>query len=138
MPELSVKVIRLSLIYMVIGFTIGAVLLINKATNIDPGLWILLPVHIEMVVFGWLLQLIMGVAYWSFPRFFSMPKRGNPRYNWFMIILLNVGIWITIGGELFLPQTLLPFCGRLLEAIGIIGFFILIWKRTISPQSLHH
>ncbi|HKJ33479.1 MAG TPA: hypothetical protein VKA34_16705 [Balneolales bacterium] len=137
MPELSEKVIRISLIYLVIGFTLGAILLINKATNVDPQIWILLPIHIEIVIFGWLIQLIMGVAYWSFPRFFEMPNRGNPHYNWLMIIILNVGIWTSISGDLFLSAKFLPMVGRCLETIGIIGFFMLIWQRTRSPQRHH-
>jgi len=137
MPELSEKVIRISLIYLVIGFTLGAILLINKAANVDPQIWILLPIHIEIVIFGWLIQLIMGVAYWSFPRFFEMPNRGNPHYNWLMIIILNVGIWTSISGDLFLSAKFLPMVGRCLETIGIIGFFMLIWQRTRSPQRHH-
>lgn len=137
MPELSVKVIRLSLIYLVLGFTLGALLLVNKATNIDPQIWRLLPVHIEIIVFGWVMHLVMGVAYWSFPRFFEMPKRGNALFNWSMIILLNIGIWMTIFGDLAFSSNMLPFIGRILEAIGFVGFFVLIWQRTRSPQARH-
>lgn len=137
MPKLSVRLIRLSYLYLILGFTLGALLLINKATGVYPEIWLLLPVHIEIVLFGWLFQLVMGVAYWSFPRFFRKPGRGNPTISYVSVIVLNIGIWLVITGKIIIQNPYLPFIGRILETGGIIAFFVIIWLRIISPGATH-
>ncbi len=76
MPKYAVWLIRISYVYLILGFTLGALLLINKATGFYPEIWLLLPAHIEIVLFGWIMQLVMGVAYWSFPTIFHAAGPG--------------------------------------------------------------
>ena len=69
MPRLSQWYIRSAFIYLFLGFTIGALLLANKGIPLHPALWGWLPIHIEFLLIGWLLQLILGMAFWILPRF---------------------------------------------------------------------
>ncbi len=137
MPKYSVWLIRISYVYLILGFTLGALLLINKATGFYPEIWLLLPAHIEIVLYGWIMQLVMGVAYWSFPRFFRQPARGNPIGTLISIISLNIGIWIVITGKIIIVNPWLPFAGRIIETLSIIAFFAVLWLRIISPQKTH-
>ena len=72
MPRLSIWYIRASLLYLVLGFTLGGLLLFNKGIPLDPRIWILLPAHIESVLFGWTVQLVMGMAFWILPDFLRL------------------------------------------------------------------
>lgn len=90
MPRLSVWFIRLALLYLAIGFTLGALMLANKGLAFAPALWRLRPAHIELLLVGWTVQLAMGVAYWILPRFQS--SRGDVRPVWLALVLLNAGL----------------------------------------------
>jgi heme/copper-type cytochrome/quinol oxidase subunit 1 len=66
--------------------------------SLNPFLWRLLPVHIEFLLFGWIVQLVLGVASWIFPRFWR--SRGNQTPAWISFGLLNLGVWLAGGGLL--------------------------------------
>lgn len=130
MPRLSVWTIRASLVYLALGFTLGGLLLFHKGVQISPVLWILLPAHIEFLLFGWSVQLIMGVAFWILPRFRQAPKRGNEPLAWFSVVLLNFGVWLAGVGPLVSIPHWLPFMGRIAEAAAAIAFAIHAWPRV--------
>ena len=67
MPTLSRVAVRLALVSLVLGAAIGAALLAAPTLGGQPP-WRLLPLHVELLLFGWLVQLTMGVAYWILPR----------------------------------------------------------------------
>src|SRR5512140_3642740 len=128
MPRLSVWAIRLSLLYLLFGFTLGALMLANKGLPFAPWVWNLLPVHIDILLFGFVIQLAIGMAYWILPRFRG-GSRGNELILRIAIGLLNLGIWIVVFiGLLNLPGPWLA-AGRLAEGIAAILFTIQVWKR---------
>ena len=131
MPRLSVYFIRASLIYAVLGFTAGGLLLANKGIMYLPALWNLLPLHIEFAFMGWMAQLAMGMVFWIAPRFSSDSPRGNEKLSWAAFMLLNSGILLAAGQSL-LAATGLVFAGRILELLGLAAFAAGNWKR-IKP-----
>ena len=129
MPALSILIIRTALVYLLAGFTLGGLLLANKAIPIHPKVWQLLPVHIEMLLFGWMLQLVIGVAFWMLPRFSMQPQRGNETPVWTSFILLNGGI-LLMAIESFLPaMALLGIAGRVMELLAVVLFAAHAWPR---------
>lgn len=137
MPELSVQAIRLSFVYLVAGITVGMLMLINKAVPLGYPVYALLPVHIEIMVFGWLLNFILGVAFWIFPRFYKKPVRGNMRFNYAGFMLLNAGIILDILNMLFIHASFSFLAGRIFEGAGILLFFIALWSRVFRPSASH-
>ncbi len=133
MPRLSCWFIRTSLVYLLIGFTLGGSLLIHKGIPLHPALWRVLPAHIEFVLLGWIVQLAMGVAFWILPRFGS--SRGNETVAWWSYGLLNVGIWLVVGGTTLGGPSALAFLGRLAEMGAVIAFAWHAWPR-IKPLGL--
>lgn len=126
MPSQTIWMIRLSLIYLLIAVLIGGLLITHKAIGLHPMLWSLLPVHFELAIWGWLVQFVMGTAYWMFPRHVQGKARGNDILAWLLVLLFNFGLLLLI-----LPQKYLydyPI-SRLLIAISILLFFGLIWPR---------
>jgi hypothetical protein len=133
MPRLSVYFVRASLIYLVLGFTFGGLLLANKGVMISPFIWALLPVHIEFTFIGWMVQLVIGIAFWILPRFSTNTPRGDERWSWGTLILLNAGILCIVLQSLFGLQWF-SFIGRILEALALTAFVIGNWKR-VKPIS---
>ncbi|HZD10167.1 MAG TPA: hypothetical protein VE553_02405 [Candidatus Binatia bacterium] len=134
MPRLSRYLVRLALIHLGAGFTIGALMLANKGLSFDAGLWRLRPAHIEILVVGWLIQFAMGVAFWIAPRFWEKPVRGNVAGAWLAMILLNAGVWtVAVSSCSGLPAGFV-LAGRLLEGFAALSFGWHLWPRIVSRE----
>lgn len=130
MPRLSVWAIRIALLYLVLGFTIGALMLWHKGLPLHPVLWRLLPAHIEFLLFGWTVQLALGIAYWILPRFQSV--RGNPVLVWLAIGLLNLGVWLVSVAPFMAAPGTASLYGRSAEIAAAVTFALHAWPR-IKP-----
>lgn len=141
MPRAARWLIRMSLVYLTLGFTLGAVLLFNKGIPLDPGLPRLLSAHVEFLLIGWVVQLVMGVATWIFPRF-GVPHSayGSEVATWLAFALVNGGVWLVAVAALLPggPGEVWPLIGRLAEATGAVVFALNIWPRVrasgLSPM----
>lgn len=129
MPRLSAWFVRASLIYLSLGFTLGALMLAQDGISYLPGIITVLPIHMEFLLVGWLVQLALGVALWIFPRFgLGLPRsRGNENLIWASFLLLNIGLW-TVALIPWLPGAFL--IGRILEAGAVILYVIGLWRRV--------
>lgn len=132
MPRLSVWFVRASLIYLLLGFSFGALILAEKGISYYPPVWNLFPIHMEFLLIGWFAQLAMGVAFWILPRFNTGPARGNVKLIWISFILINVGILFSALTFWFPLATLI---GRAVEASAGIVFAIGLWRR-IKPHGV--
>jgi hypothetical protein len=131
MPRLSQWFIRLALLHLALGFTFGALMLANKGLPLHPALWRLLPLHIELLLVGWTMQLALGVAFWILPRFLTAQPRGNETGAWLALILLNGGLWLFNLGTFFGASQIVVFFGRLAEGAAVAAFAWHIWPRII-------
>lgn len=130
MPRVSAWFVRASLCHLVAGFGIGALLLAGKGITLGFDAWALRPVHIEMLLVGWMIQLVMGVAIWIFPRFVlhRAPQRSAVT-AWLALALLNCGVLLVSLGGSFLAA------GRLVEIVAAASFAVHLWGR-VSPAGL--
>ncbi|MEX0609329.1 MAG: cbb3-type cytochrome c oxidase subunit I [Balneolaceae bacterium] len=124
--------IRLALMYFLIGSTLGGLILTNKAYHFDSSLWELLPVHIEFMIFGWIIQFTLGVAYWILPRFFGEDGRGKTWLATIMVLLFNLGIWLVASSQYGLLPEKGALIGRISEAAAVAIFISLHWKRVLT------
>lgn len=132
MPSQSVWMLRLSLVYLTISILVGGLLLIHKAVSIHPAVWGLLPVHFELAIWGWVVQFVMGTAYWMFPRFLKGALRGNSTIATLMVILYNGGLFLLLLSVLEIYSSFLAPAGRGLMLISVTLFAVLMWSRIIS------
>jgi heme/copper-type cytochrome/quinol oxidase subunit 1 len=130
MPRPSCWFIRASLLYLAVGFTLGASLLFHKGVPLQPVLWRLLPPHIEFVLLGWTLQLAMGVAFWILPRYLQGPERGHEVTAWLAFVLLNGGVLMVGIGWMLGAPALIPLLGRIAEAGAAVAFGVHAWRRV--------
>lgn len=134
MPRLSVWFVRCSLVYLLLGLTLGALMLANKGIPFAPRAWNLLGPHIEFLLLGWMLQMAMGVAFWILPRLGSGSPRGKEILIYSAFVLLNLGIWIG-ALRLYLEPSWLTVTGRILEASSVLLFVLGSWRR-IKPLEI--
>ena len=131
MPPLSAWMVRVALLSLGVGFTIGAWMLTAKAVPFDPLYRRLIAPHIELLLFGWTLQLAVGVAIWILPRFEQPPKYGRIRLAWAGFALLNLGIAaVVFGSHLGGPSHPLALAGHLIELIAVVLFAVFLWPRV--------
>jgi len=133
MPRLSTWFMRAALLHLALGFSFGGLILWNKGLLSYPLAWRLLPAHIELLLVGWIVQLVLGVAFWILPRFGA--RRGNVKLAWTAFGLLNVGVLLAGLGPVFGAPSLLVLLGRTLQAAGAAAFAIHAWPR-IKPASI--
>lgn len=132
MPRLSVWFVRASLIYLLLGFGFGALILAQKGISYYPAVWNLFPVHMEFVLIGWFAQLAMGVAFWILPRFSMGPPRGNVSLIWLSFGLINAGLILGVLQLWYPPAVLI---GRIFEISAGIVFAAGLWRR-VKPHGV--
>lgn len=131
MPSHAVHIVRLSLVYLLVGSTMGAIMLLDRAFQVAEFIWWVRPFHIELLFFGWFVHLAFGVASWILPRTGGSP---GVRVLSAAVIILNVGIFAVAAGQM-LTMDVLTFFGRLAEMIGVIVFGVYIWPRIRGIRS---
>ena len=133
--------IKTAILYLLSGTALGGFLLLNKAW-FHFGIqreWITL--HNHLISVGFILMMIMGVAYWMFPRPSGVALRDISRdpLPWSNYILLNLGLLLRV---IFEPLNDVAIAGHalalsaLLQMLGIFLFVISIWKRVRFPSAL--
>lgn len=132
MPRLTILSVRLALVQLLLGFGIGALLLISKATGAVAGIWTYLPLHIDLLLIGWMAQLAIGVAFWILPRF-AGGQRPHAWLAWLAVAAVNIGILI-VGADAVHPETgSFQLLGKSLQAGGLIAFIAHAWPRVKAP-----
>jgi hypothetical protein len=130
MPRVSVWFVRAALVYLGAGFTLGALLLTEKGLGFSPGLWRWLPVHFELLLVGWFVQLVMGVAYWIFPRFgMSQAARGREELAWLALALLNAGV-LLVCWSVISDLRSVALAGRAVELLSAMILALNVSART--------
>jgi hypothetical protein len=129
MPKLSVWMVRASLLYMAAGFLFGSLLLHHKGVPIYDWTWKLRDPHIELMIFGWVMEFVMGIAYWILPRIPGEHRFGATRPAWYSFVLLNAGILLSAAAA-WDEHSVGAFAGRTLTLAGLALFATVIYPRV--------
>jgi len=132
MPRPSVWFVRASLVYLLLGFTFGSMILAQKGISYYPPVWSLFPIHMEFLLIGWFAQLAMGVTFWILPRFSRGQPRGSVTLIWISFVLINLGI---LFSTLYFWLPAATLIGRAAEAGAGILFAIGLWRR-VKPHGV--
>lgn len=123
--------LRISLIYLLIGAGLGALMLLNKAFPYNPAVWVWRPVHIQLMIWGFIIQFTLGMAYWILPRYLKGKARGNDKLSWVMVATLNLGIICSVGDSLS-NTNYLSTTGLFFQLVAVVIFVFLHWRRATS------
>ncbi|MEK6590772.1 MAG: cbb3-type cytochrome c oxidase subunit I [Nitrospinota bacterium] len=135
------RYVKTSLFFFLTGLMVGMWILIDQFIGERGTPAILISVHTHLILFGFVIMLIMGIAYWMFPR----PAREDTRYSpslaeinyW----LITIGTSVRTAGELGLSFTysltswLVLIGGASLQILAGIIFAWNIWSRIRAVGS---
>ena len=122
MPLPSIWLVRGALMHLMIGTVLGTLLLLSKAgVAVPPWVGLTWPLHGEMMLLGWTVQLAMGVAYWILPKHATGPVRGRAGPVVAAAILINAGV-VSAGLGPALGRAGLMIAGRLAELAAVLLF----------------
>lgn len=97
MDRVSIFLVRAALVWLVLGFIIGALMLSDALAPGDWRVWFA-PSHGHMLFVGWFLQFAIGVGYWLLPRKRSpeRPEGYNVTGAFVAFALLNAGLLLRV------------------------------------------
>lgn len=134
MPRLTRWFIKSSFIYLVLALAVGVLLAAQDSWKLQlAGLF---PVYIHLLVEGWLTFLIIGVAYWMFPKFTRERPRGSSWLGWLSFFSLQAGLLLRVVAEPLhsaRPAALLGWMlviSAALQWIGGMAFVVNSWNRV--------
>ncbi|MBV6400525.1 MAG: hypothetical protein CNIPEHKO_00817 [Anaerolineales bacterium] len=132
MPTLTRWFLKAALLYLLFALVAG-ILLALPLRNPLTGFF---PAYFHMLTFGWLTQLIFGVAFWMFPKFNLAKPRGHEWLGWATFITFNAGLVLRIVAEPINAATPSALTGwtlvasALLQWLAGVGFAINTWTRV--------
>lgn len=95
------------------------------------------PAHLHLFVFGWVTQMIIGVAVWMFPPYSRDRPKGRRWLSWVAYAGINAGMvtrvvaepLVTESGQVA-PWSQLLLAAAIAQAVGGIAFAFNIWPRV--------
>ncbi len=146
MPYVSRLFIKTGIAYLVLTFVAGAVLLWLEAIG-RPAPFIVEVEHGHAGFVGWLVNTVIGVAYWLLPanrgRFPQTQGRYPETLARVSFYALNAGLLMRLFGEPFFtaPKTLVAGVlqvSAVLQVAGVASFAWIAWQRVFAPPLRPH
>jgi cbb3-type cytochrome oxidase subunit 1 len=128
-PAHAIRLIRAALIWFLVGTVLGAVLLAAKGWPVLATAWALRPVHREVLLAGWLVQLVVGVASWILPRLPERSRADDARWATAVFVLLNAGVAVAAAGAAGGGPVLVAI-GRAAELAAVLVVLRSLWPRA--------
>ncbi len=136
MPPITRLFIKTALACLVLALLAGVLITIRPLTTAVPYVGALAPVYFHLFMVGWVTQLIVGVAYWMFPKFSKQQPRGHDGLAWATYWLLNIGLLLRVLAEPLQAVNPQPGWGwaivaaALLQWLGGLAFVANTWPRV--------
>jgi hypothetical protein len=128
--------IRTALVYLGAALLLGSLLLANQGLHLFEGAGALQPVFYHLLMVGWMVQFICGVALWLFPVVSRSRPRGDERLGWAAYATLNGGLLIRSIAEPLHSWQPQEWSGgallvaALLQALGVWLLVLALWPRV--------
>jgi len=141
MTPLIRRYIKTSFAFLLAGLLLGAYILVAQFVLDAYPSRLLITAHAHLLLVGFMLMMVMGVATWMFPR----PARDDPRYRpelaeavyWVMTIAtaIRAGAEITVALAGALGLRWLIALGGLGQLAGTALFVLNMWRRVRMPPA---
>src|SRR5512132_1941106 len=141
MPPLVRRYIKTSFLFLVAGLVLGGYILLAEFAvgRYPPRLFI--TAHVHLLLVGFMLMIVMGLATWMFPR----PARDETRYRPELVEavywLMTLSTALRAVAEVLLAMTGAPRLGWLIAAGGLgqlgaaVLFVLNMWWRVRIPAT---
>ena len=99
MPLVTRYFIKTSLVFFVAALLCGFLLALRPFIKLPNFVIGLTPIYFHLFMVGWVTQIIIGVAYWMFPKFTKETPRGSEALAWITYALMNSGLLLRTVAE---------------------------------------
>ena len=138
MPPITRLLIKTALAYLVAALLLGLLLAAKSWLDLPAWLPALMPVYFHLLMVGWVTQLIIGVAYWMFPKLTREAPRGSDALAWATYYTLNAGLLLRTIAEPANAAAVAPggawgwvlVGAALLQWVGGLCFVLNTWPRV--------
>jgi hypothetical protein len=120
MPPITRLFIKTSLLYLVAAFFAGLGLALRPLLDLPVIARGLSPVYFHLFMVGWVMQLMVGVAYWMFPKWSKARPRGHDGLALATFWLLNTGLLVRVVAEPAQTVSAWPGWGWLIVAAATL------------------
>ena len=128
--------IKSAFVWLAAALIVGVALAAQSVVTLPAFVALLLPVYFHLFMFGWVTQLIFGVAYWMFPKYSTESQRGHPAWPVAIYVPLNAGLLLRAFAEPLQMQgpsrawAALLVVSALLQMAAGLTFVIHAWSRV--------
>jgi heme/copper-type cytochrome/quinol oxidase subunit 1 len=129
------RYLKTAVIFLVAGLLIGAWMIVQRELLRRTPAPSMVSAHTHVILVGFVMMMILGVALWMFPR----PARGDERYRpWVAEAaywLVTVGTAARVAGEVARTGIDEPWLrwgivmAGLVQGAGLVAFFLTMWSR---------
>lgn len=141
MPPLVRRYVKTAFVFLVVGLLLGGWILVGEFVvgAYPPRLFI--TAHVHLLLVGFMLMLVMGVATWMFPRPARDDRRYRPELAEAVYWVMTVATAVRAVGEVASGLSGLPVlrsvivAGGLGQIVGAALFIFNIWPRVRMPQA---
>ncbi len=136
MPIVTRTFVKTALVYFVVALLTGMLVAARPVLELPPLVIGLTPVYFHLFMVGWVTQLIIGIAYWMFPKYRRDMPRGYDSLAWTTYALLNLGLLLRLVAEPAQTVSPAPSWGwllalsALLQWLGGLAFVANTWPRV--------
>ena len=141
MPPLVRRYIKTSLVFLVVGLLLGGYLVVAEFVvgRYPPRLFI--TAHVHLLLVGFMLMIVMGVATWMFPRAARDSGGYRPGLAEAVYWVMTISTAIRAAAELTAPFVaswslrVLIAAGGLGQIAGAALFVVNMWSRVRMPAA---
>ena len=133
--------VKTSFAFLLLGLILGGYITVEVNLRGRAVAWPLITAHVHLVLVGFMLTLVFGVATWMFPRPARDDGRYRPRLAWVVYWLLTASTLVRVLGEL--EAAAAGSRGSSLAALGGLGqlaaaivFVANMWTRVRMPGGI--
>ena len=136
MPVVTRVFVKTALVYFVIALLTGMLVAARPVLALPRLVTGLTPVYFHLFMVGWVTQLIIGIAYWMFPKYRRDMPRSYDSLAWATYALLNLGLLLRLVAEPAQAVNPAPSWGwllalsALLQWLGGLAFVANTWPRV--------
>jgi len=141
MTPLVRRYIKTSFVFLLAGLLLGAWIIVSEFVggHYPPRLFI--TAHVHLLLVGFMLMMVMGVATWMFPRAARDDTAYRPELAEAVYWIMSLATALRAAGELlagFSPspaRRLLIAAGGLGQVLGALLFVFNMWRRVRMPPA---
>jgi len=141
MPPLIRRYIKTSFAFLITGVILGTYVSVSQyVLGVHPAR-LFITAHVHLLLVGFMLMIVMGVATWMFPRPARDDLRYRPELAEAVYWLMTVATVIRALGEMLAAHTgstvlrAMIALGGVGQAAGVLLFVVNMWTRVRMPAA---